>query len=274
MVDYRTRIFFEKDSKVMGADILIYSEAGDLIDRILVTSNSSYVELSEKIDNIDNTYIDKDELITYLQNVVTDLEINATKLNGIPASNYSQVGHTHGNDYAVRNHASTTNNFGLGSNSLYGHVKLVDNLNSQQLVQGEALSAHQGNVLKGLIDETNENISGYNVAYFDNPITSVVTTCKIALKKVGNIVFCQYHVNYKSPKQENLRKDIRVSNRDIPEGYRPASPSYNSVAEYDSNNNMLLFFDTDGKIYCRGYKKTTVNVYGTCFWFTDLKFWD
>ena len=273
MVDYKTRIFFEKDTNVMGADILIYSESGELIDTILVTSQSKYTELAEQIENIDDTYIDRTELLQVLENTMNEITINATTLEGFNAEDFSQTGHTHGNDYAVKNHASTSNSFGLGSNSLYGHVKTIDNLNTQQLVPGEALSANQGRVLKGLIDAANASIAGDNVHFFDNP-TSAATSCKIALKKVGNIVFCQYHVNYKKPTDSNLNKDVKVSNRDIPEGYRPASISYNSVAEYNSSNNMLLSFDTDGKIYCRGYKKTTVNVYGVTFWFTDLQFWD
>ena len=44
-------------------------------------------------------------------------------------------------------HASSTNAFGLGTASLYGHNKVVDNLNSSSYVNGEALSAHAGNVL-------------------------------------------------------------------------------------------------------------------------------
>lgn len=47
----------------------------------------------------------------------------------------------------VVNHSSSTTAFGIGTDSLYGHVKTVDNLSKTTLVNGEALSARQGNVL-------------------------------------------------------------------------------------------------------------------------------
>ena len=50
------------------------------------------------------------------------------------------------------NHASTGTNYGLGSNSNYGHVKTVNDLDSSYHQDGEALSAYQGKVLQDEID--------------------------------------------------------------------------------------------------------------------------
>ena len=44
-------------------------------------------------------------------------------------------------------HASTADTYGLGTTALYGHVKTIDSLGTTAQVDGEALSAHQGNVL-------------------------------------------------------------------------------------------------------------------------------
>ena len=54
---------------------------------------------------------------------------------------------------ANKNHASTGTTYGVGTTSNYGHNKIIDNLTSSTLVNGESLSAHQGYVLKGLIDD-------------------------------------------------------------------------------------------------------------------------
>lgn len=47
----------------------------------------------------------------------------------------------------VVNHASANTAFGIGTDSAYGHTKIVDNLSKTTLTNGEALSAHQGNVI-------------------------------------------------------------------------------------------------------------------------------
>lgn len=268
MVNYKTRIFFEPDTNSLGADVIIYSEEGDKIDTILITSESKYNELAEQIENIDERYVDLNELTNLLANVQNELVINATKFQGFDLDHFSVVGHSHSN-YAQKSHSSSTTEYGVGSSSQYGHNKVIDNLNSSQFVAGESLSAYQGNVLKNLINQNSAAIIGESFARFNNP-TSNAGTCEITLKKVGNIVFCEYHINFKSPSTANLNKNLKVSNTNIPEGFRPAGNPYFSVAEYDSSNNMLLYFKGNGEIYCRGYKQTGVNVYGSCFWFVAI----
>jgi hypothetical protein len=266
MVNYKTRIFFEKDTNSLGADVFIYSDEGDLIDTILITTESKYNELAEQIQNIDATYIDMAELTEVLKNTQNELVINATTFGGLTVNDFSQTGHTH-SGYAVTNHASTRNDFGLGTGSQYGHNKIIDNLTKNEFVNGEALAAHQGKVLMDAINTVNNKLVGEYVASFNNPANKA-TVCRITLKKIGNIVFCVYHVNYKSY-TSHIGEDVKVSNTNIPVGFRPGYPAYFSVSEYNSNDNMLLFFDTDGKIYCRGHKKAKINVYGSCFWFID-----
>lgn len=268
MVNYKTRVFFEPDTNSLGADVIIYSETGEVIDTILVTTESKYNELAEQIQGLDDTYINTERLSEILANVQNELEINATKFDGYEINNFAMSNHTH-SENAPRRHSSSTTEYGLGTPSVYGHNKVINNLTSTYH-EGESLAAAQGKVLKDFIDSTNEAVDGINVAVFNNP-TSHATACKIALKKVGSIVFGYYHIAFKSPSTANLNKDLKVSNVDIPAGFRPLYKAYYSVAEYNSNNNMLLFIDTDGKIYCRGYKQTIVNVYGTCFWFTDIE---
>ena len=276
MVRYETRVYYEKDSKAMGADVLIYEDSNDEpIDRILITTQSKYDELVEQISEITTDSITQEELLEIIENVSNQITINATSLGGYPADDYSKTDHSHGDIYAPKNHASTFTTYGVGSNNNYGHVKVVDNLSSTAYRDGEVLSARMGNTLNGRIDDANSKVDGVNITKFNNP-TSAASMCGILLKKVGNTVFCQYNVAFNAPTDAQIRDktDVKVSKTLIPEGFRPISTNFNSVAEYDSNNNMLLTFRNDGNIYCRGYKKTNINVYGTCFWFTDIEFFD
>lgn len=53
---------------------------------------------------------------------------------------------------APTQHASSSNTYGVGSTSNYGHVKTVNGLTQGSHSDGTALSAYQGKVLKDLID--------------------------------------------------------------------------------------------------------------------------
>lgn len=64
------------------------------------------------------------------------------------------------NGKAPNNHRSQDTTYGLGSEGYYGHVKLVTNLNYETAADaGMALHAHQGQVLKGLIDAHTTSIN-------------------------------------------------------------------------------------------------------------------
>lgn len=62
------------------------------------------------------------------------------------------------------NHASTTDAFGLGTDTTYGHNKIIDDLSKSTFADGEALSAHQGNVLANDLGyaEFNDTASRYH----------------------------------------------------------------------------------------------------------------
>ena len=61
-----------------------------------------------------------------------------------------------------KKHDSTAQTYGVGTDEKYGHVMLVDDLNSSSLQAGKALSSHQGYVIKGLLDDKQDIINGYN----------------------------------------------------------------------------------------------------------------
>ena len=56
------------------------------------------------------------------------------------------------NTKAPTNHAVTGNTYGLGTTSNHGHVKTINGLTQSSHIDGTALSAYQGKILKDLID--------------------------------------------------------------------------------------------------------------------------
>nr|DAS84928.1 MAG TPA: endosialidase chaperone [Caudoviricetes sp.] len=61
------------------------------------------------------------------------------------------------NEKAQTNHASTESTYGLGSESNYGHVKVINDLTQESHSDGTALSAYQGKILKDNLDKKVEN---------------------------------------------------------------------------------------------------------------------
>ena len=148
LVNYKVRSFYEKDSGTAGADVIIYSDTGDVIDTILVTTESTYNDLVKQLDDIDEKYIDKQDLLTILQNTSGEIvAINATYLNGQSADFYAKNNHDHNTMYAPLSHVNVN-----ASENNYGHVKIINNLSRGSFVTGEALSAYQGKLLSDQID--------------------------------------------------------------------------------------------------------------------------
>ena len=52
-----------------------------------------------------------------------------------------------------KSHATSATTYGVGTGSNYGHCKTINNLTKSSYVNGEALSAYQGKVLKEMIDK-------------------------------------------------------------------------------------------------------------------------
>lgn len=180
MVDYKTRIFYETETGMMGAEVKLYSEEGENIDNIVITSESKLKEIAERVLEMDDTYIDMSELTTILLNASEQLTINATRFQGYVPADFARALHSH-SEYAQINHATPQDVYGKGTPANYGHNKIINNLTSSNYIDGEALAAYQGKVLKDSID------------------TAVTNICKwerITLSGHDNVAsYCELHVN-------------------------------------------------------------------------------
>ena len=89
-------------------------------------------------------------------------------LDDIPSS-FTPSSHTHAisevtnlqtslDAKAPKSHASSATTYGVGTTANYGHCKTVNSLTQSSHSNGLALSAYQGYVLKGLIDDLNDLI--------------------------------------------------------------------------------------------------------------------
>ena len=154
---FETKIYnYSADEKIIGAEVTVYDEDGDKIDSIIVTDETQLQRLEEALEVIDETYVQYTSLNSILENLDESTPINATKLNGYQGDAFVLQDDLETILTNPKPHASPNTNYGAGSTSNYGHVKLRDNLNASSYISGEALSSYQGALLKQQIDSLND----------------------------------------------------------------------------------------------------------------------
>lgn len=85
--------------------------------------------------------------------ILDELSIGWNDITGKPSS------------FPPANHASTATTYGVGTTINYGHNKIINDLNKSSLVNGESLSAHQGYVLKNLIQDVVNDVSELQIEF-------------------------------------------------------------------------------------------------------------
>lgn len=264
MVDYKTRIFYENESGMLGAEVKLYAEDGENIENIIITSESKFREIADRILEMDDTYIDNEELIQILLNAQEQLSINATSLGGMSPSDFARASHSH-NNYAQTNHASPADTYGKGTTSSYGHNKIINNVSSNSYQDGEALSAYQGKVLKDAIDAAKADLmkwesiplSGHN---------NVANYCTLKVNpslRLASINYSRSNLlkGAGSSKDENNRDKnpspywivgevtngaiFLHSDGAIPSEYAPVN---NSAQPYRLNTAIVAYINRDGAI--------------------------
>lgn len=172
MTDFETSCYYKDGKKIIGAEVRIYNDEGNTIDRILITDAHGLEELETKLDTLDDTYIDKRELITALTDNVLDsedIDLNAKTFDGHDSSYYATSEHNHSGQFAPTQHESTiSTQYGAGTAEQYGHVKVRDDLNARNLNISEALSSHQGYILNDRLSGLETRSSRLETAYYRN----------------------------------------------------------------------------------------------------------
>lgn len=280
MVTYKTRIYYEKDEETLGAEVKLYSDTGQNIDNILITTESKFRELADKILDIDETYLDKQELISIIANTQSELQINATKLDNYTADEFARKIHSH-DTYAQTNHATSLKTYGVGTGTNYGHNKIANNLTTTEYRDGEVLSAYQGKVLNDLIASTKAEITKWEkitLSGYDN----VASYCNLYVNKALRIARVTYNRNEVKKGVGSSKENGKDKNPSpywlmgvgtvgtiylhkpgaIPEGYRPTS----RVSQPLYRGDLIFRVDSDGSIAFhnllgKGKKENGINIH-------------
>lgn len=141
MTEFVVSVYEEGD--VIGAEVKVSS--GDTIESIEIVDAEDLNTLQQSIQNIINNYASKTYLDTTLANNDLSKTINATKLDGHTSNYYATATHEH--QYAPISHSDTTGQYGVATDTSYGHVKTINGLTDNSYVSGRALSSYQGKLL-------------------------------------------------------------------------------------------------------------------------------
>lgn len=255
MVDFKTRVYHEENNKIIGAEVIVYSEEGDRIGNIQITSKKDFDDLINRIDGFDETFVEKKDL----QNLVNQLTIDAATLDGYSSPDFALRDHSHNREYAKTNHADSENSYGLASNSLFGHVKLIDNLNQTSFKDGLALSANQGKILDDKINSHAKNNQTWTKVKNGTYITVYYNS---SLK----LCYCIYErENYTGfNKADNVNETIIIHGENtIPKQYQPPTRVLSPLFRPD----IVMSINPDGSIRARSAAKlSTLNIYCCFMW--------
>ena len=159
----------DSEGNIICADVNFYDDSGNLVHRVVICEEQQLEDLTKKINELDTAYVTPEELESTLANTAEKTVINATKLNDLNSGDFALREHTHSN-YAEKNHASSTNTYGLGDSNNHGHVKTRNDLTAPRFISGEALSAYQGAILGKRIDALETSADNLAEQYYKNSL--------------------------------------------------------------------------------------------------------
>lgn len=185
MTDFEVKVIknYGTDSdKLIGCDVVLY-DSTDKIETITIMNAEQAQKLVDRVDGLDTAYLTMSDLIEFCANSTQSNEINANKLNGFSSDKFSKDGHTH--SYLEKSHADLK-----GTSSNYGHVQVIDNLNSTDST-GKALSAKQGKLLNDKLNdltsiEEKDLHSKWKLIRCGNVVNLIVNGYKFGKRKTGD----------------------------------------------------------------------------------------
>ncbi len=235
MVEFKSKIYYEEDNQIIGAEITVYSEKGDNIGSIKVTNEEDYNNLVSRIENLSEDFVHVNDL----QSKIANLDINAKTLNGYSSADFAQHDHTHTNTYAPNSHVGI-----VADSSNMGHTKIVNNLTRDDF-DGEALAAYQGKVLSEMINTLQDSLTSWTTQ----------SVGSYGSLKVNKAFRC---CRFRYVREITLNGNKVLHNNYIPSSYRPPG-----VVRVPQSQNTILSVDSEGDISVAttysGSTKTTLN---------------
>lgn len=307
---FQARVFVEKENNVYGAEVILFDNKEQKIDRILITDATEFDNITSFLKNIQKAYVpytkhdgeivkilsendpnsdaylqadtewsnlsklEDNSLESILKNKISTNDINidtqsylnsgltiinATHLNGFDSSKFSKEGHIHDN-YLQRSHENLIG--GVQPSDGLGHVRLVDNLTTNSIGQGQVLSANQGRILNEKISQVDSKNQWSGWLKPSN--TEAKKYLKYKVNKDLRLVVCNYSRDGFTKFKSSSMSTIELHGEGtIPKEYQPSGRV--SIPMY--RGDVTLYIRTNGSVNVYNLTKIKeINLYGQLMW--------
>ena len=137
MTSFETEVYNRSEDNVIGARVIVVADNGQTIDSIQVTNKTQFDELKNKLNTLNEDYIQFDEdsplagksIDDILANTVEDAVINATKLGGFASDSFAKAGHKH-----VKSEITDLYNYDISCSKYNLNLGSLDNSDKQATV--------------------------------------------------------------------------------------------------------------------------------------------
>lgn len=268
-----TRIFYEKNNEIIGCEIVLYDDNTNIIDTIEVTDAKTIIDLKDEWEHIKDYYVlrgdvtlpeklrDNVTLQDILRNENGETNIVATKLYEndyeYSANDFASAFHNHNGLYCEKFHASMNDEYGVGKEDYFGHVRIIDNLDENIFVQGNALSSYQGYLLNNKVNDVQNEFKW-------SALKSIGSFIKYRVNRGLRLVVCNY--NRKDYTGLNSSTGVHVLHKEgtIPDDYAPAGRCISPLYRGD----VVLYFNSDGSVKISNLNKIqSMDIYGQVMWY-------
>ena len=137
MTSFETEVYNRSEDNVIGARVIVVADNGQTIDSIQVTNKTQFDELKNKLNTLNEDYIQFDEdsplagksIDDILANTAEDAIINATKLGGFVSDSFAKAGHKH-----VKSEITDLYNYDISCSKYNLNLGSLDNSDKQATV--------------------------------------------------------------------------------------------------------------------------------------------
>lgn len=180
MVEFDANLVYDDGENVIGWDVIVTSEAGDVIGSVAVTDQTTITGLQEELEEISESIVSIEDILALLANTNEDNTINATLLSGIASDGYAKTVHTHDDRYYTESEVNAL----LLNKAGVNHTHTASNISDFD-------TSFKTNF------DTNLNwtlIYDAPLSSFDNNNINKSGTNSIQFWKCGNLILCKYYI--------------------------------------------------------------------------------
>ena len=291
MVQFETQVYHKEGTDIVGAEVIVIAESGERIGTLQITSKTEFDELVAQLNNLTEEFISFDEnselagmtIDDVLANTDGDININASKLGGYTANQYSRTNHTHNtsdisNLYNVD--ISSSNQNPNVDDSITLTVK-VTNMSNQPVGSKNIVIYKNGSSWKtGTTNSSGIFTTNYTIESDADIVFKVENEKLIVSPKpywatistsIGTLLVCEklrladYFLSASVNLTADTKKYLNSNNAVIPSSYRPLHIN-REFAHDDLNSPKLLGVDADGKVWAKSSNGGTFGLTGYFMW--------